>query len=832
MTYPILKFGRFLLLPINNEKEAMSVLSSDTSNVKEIKRLSLFLKKLSSKYLLLIADEKEFNCDELSLRRLLRIAENQHAGIVYSDFIVRLKFQKRNELKFVSRTIPHSGGYNTPQPALGFIPVILRKGNNLLPHPLIDYQQGSIRDDFNFGPLLLFSCSAVKTALQKYGSLPSDANVALYDLRLKVSIDYPIFHVPEFLYTVEDRKAKHIKTGNDLLENHFAYAATGNIVQQKKLEKAATNYLKLTGAYLKARTQKAPRTNDFIPVEASIIIPVLNRKKTIKDAIQSALAQKTNFDFNIIIVDNHSTDGTTDAIKKLARKNDKIKNIIPERYDLGIGGCWNEAVYSSYCGRYAIQLDSDDLYSSSKTLQKIVDTLRRGNYAMVVGSYTIVNERLKKTPPGLIAHKEWTQANGHNNALRIHGLGAPRAFNTAVIRKIGFPNVSYGEDYAVALRIAREYKIGRIYESLYLCRRWTDNTDAGLSVEKQNRNDFYKDELRSIEIKARQILNKNESGNRTFAKYPGGKQKSLIALCLNLLAEQKKSWPTLAYAYRELANVRKRSITCSDYKVYLQFNPQRAVSSGAAVDAESIKSRPCFLCQDNLPIEQKGVLYRDQYLILCNPAPIFDKHFTIVNLRHWPQIIDGNLIWLLNLAQDLSPDFAVFYNGPACGASAPDHLHFQMIQVNALPFLSELRELPPVREISSVRYSMGKGFDRSVIVMESKNADELTEQFMCLLKAAKKILVTNDEPLVNIMCTYTGDCWLLTIFLRQKHRPDAYFVEGENRIFISPGAVDMAGVIITPHMDDYNRLDCNTIRGIYREVSLPEDIMNIIMNEL
>ena len=789
------KYGRFLLLPVNNEKEAMSSWPADTSNIKEIKQISLFLKKLSSRYLLLITGEKEISFDKFSLRRLLRIAENKHAGIIYSDFI-------------------------------------LRKRNNLIEHPLIDYQQGSIRDDFNFGHLLLFSCPAVKSVLRKYGSLLSDASVALYDLRLKISIDYSVLHVPEFLYTVEDKKAKHIKSGNDRHKNHFAYAAAGNIVQQKKLEKVATNYLKLTGAYLKARTQKALRTNDFFPVEASIIIPVLNRKKTIKDAIQSALAQKTNFNFNIIVVDNHSTDGTADVIKKSAGKNEKIKNIIPERHDLGIGGCWNEAVYSSHCGRYAIQLDSDDLYNSKKTLQKIVDTLRKGNYAMVIGSYTIVNERLKKIPPGLIAHKEWTQANGHNNALRINGLGAPRAFNTAVIRKIGFPNVSYGEDYAVALRIAREYKIGRIYESLYLCRRWTDNTDAGISVEKQNRNDFYKDELRSIEIKARRILNKKESGNRIFAQYPGGKQKSLIGLCLNLLEEQKKSWPKLAYAYRELAQVRKRSVICGGYKVYLQFNPQRAVSSGAAVDAESIKSRPCFLCQDNLPGEQKGILYRNQYLILCNPAPIFDKHFTIVNLRHRPQTIDGDLIWLMNLAQDLAPDFAIFYNGPACGASAPDHLHFQMVPANALPFLNELKELPSVKEISSVRYCLGEDFDRSVLVLESKNAKALTEQLLNLLKIAQKILATNDEPLVNVICAYTENYWRLVIFLRQKHRPDAYFAEGENRIFISPGAVDMAGVIITPHLNDYNRLDCNTIRGIYREVSLPEDIMNIIMNEL
>jgi hypothetical protein len=328
------------------------------------------------------------------------------------------------------------------------------------------------------------------------------------------------------------------------------------------------------------------------------------------------------------------------------------------------------------------------------------------------------------------------------------------------------------------------------------------------------------------------MLNKKESGNRIFAQYPGEKQKSLTVLCLNLLADQKKSWPKLAYAYRELANVRTRSITCGGYKVYLQFNPQRAISSGAAVDVESIKSRPCFLCKDNLPSEQQGILYRNQYLVLCNPAPIFENHFTIVALEHQLQEITSSINWLLRLSTDLSPDYAVFYNGPACGASAPDHLHFQMIPVNALPFLSELRELPPVKEISSVRYSRGKVFDRSVIVLESKNADELTKQFMCLLKAAQKILATNDEPLVNVICTYIGNCWRLAIFLRQKHRPDAYSAEGKNRIFISPGAIDMAGVIITPHLDDYNRLDCNTIRDIYQEVSLPEGMMNTIMNEI
>jgi glycosyltransferase involved in cell wall biosynthesis len=521
------KFGRFLFLAVNSKKEAIGVWPTQLTVPKEIRHLSPFLKKLSSRFLFVVDSQKEIKLSTNSINRLFTIAEEKRAGIIYSDFI-------------------------------------WKKGNNLIHYPLIDYQLGSIRDDFNFGHLFLFSGNVIKAALQKYGNLPSDANIALYDLRLKVSIDYPVFHVPEFLYTVTDKKVKSLKDKSDGVENHFAYAAAKNIIQQKKLEKAATNYLKLTGAYLEARTQKAPRTNDSFLVEASIIIPVLNRKRTIRGAIQSALTQKTNFDFNIIIVNNHSTDGTTGIIKKLTEKNKKIKHIIPERHDLGIGGCWNEAVFSPYCGRYSIQLDSDDLYSSTRTLQKLVDVLRKGNYALVVGAYSLVNQRLEKIPSGLINHKEWTKTNGHNNLLRVNGLGAPRAFDTSIIHEIGFPNVSYGEDYAVALRISREYQIGRIYKSIYLCRRWRENTDTSPSIEKQNRNDFYKDELRTMEIKARQILNKKkkELENITFAKYPREKQKSLTSLCLNLLEEQKKSWPGLAHSYQELANVRTRSISC------------------------------------------------------------------------------------------------------------------------------------------------------------------------------------------------------------------------------------------------------------------------------
>ncbi|MFZ1037605.1 MAG: DUF4922 domain-containing protein [Smithella sp.] len=791
------KFGRLILLPFNNEIEALGIWPSDMRHVKEIKNLSSYLKKLSCKYLLLITDKEKITCDALSLRCLLKTAEKKRAGITYSDFI-------------------------------------RQKGNNLVPNPLIDYQQGSIRDDFNFGHLLLFACPAVKSALQKYGSLPAEVDAALYDLRLKISIDHELIHVPEFLYTVSIKKQKIIKISGRQTEAHFAYVAKENFIRQKKLEKVATNYLRRIRAYLPSRIKNTNKEQDAFQWKVSVVIPVLNRKKTIADALASALGQKTNFPFNVIVVNNHSTDGTTEILNKFVEKYPHVHQIIPSRRDLGIGGCWNEAIYSPHCGRYVVQLDSDDLYSSPQTLQKIVNALRRGRYAMVVGSYTLVNERLKTIPPGLIDHREWTQKNGHNNLLRVNGIGAPRAFDSSVIRQIGFPNVSYGEDYAVALRITREYKIGRIYENLYLCRRWKNNSDTGLSMEKQNLNDFYKDKLRTAEIKARILTNKKElslDGQRRFAEFSGGEDLSLPMLCRSLFDAQKKSWPKLAEACRNLVSLRLRKLS-GGYKIYLQYNPARAVNSGASVDSESIKNRPCFLCENNLPAQQLGVLYRNQYLILCNPAPIFEKHFTVVCLRHEPQEIASSINWLLQLGADLSPDYSVFYNGPACGASAPDHLHFQAIPQNVLPFLRELKKLSPVENNSFVRYSRWDEFDRSVVVLDGKNARELAEQFLHLLAAAKKILKINYEPMVNVICDYAGRRFRLFVFLRQKHRPEAYFAKGENRIFISPGAVDMAGIIITPLLDNFNRLDYNAIRGIYREVSLPEGMMDSIVKEL
>jgi len=359
-----------------------------------------------------------------------------------------------------------------------------------LGHPRIDYQRGSIRDNFDFGPVVGVSVQAARQSeidsAWKWGGL--------YDLRLRISEKHPIVRIPEPLYSASTVDAR--PTG----QKQFDYVDPRNRDYQIEMERIATAHLERIGACLPPRFDQVPAT-DRASVKASVVIPVRNRERTILDAVQSALAQTADFDFNVIVVDNHSTDRTTEILRGVV--DTRVKHIVPERRDLGIGGCWNEALHSSDCGQYAIQLDSDDLYINDTVLSRIVAELEAGPYAMVIGSYTMVDFSLKTIPPGLIDHREWTRENGRNNALRINGLGAPRAFNTSVLRRIGFPNVSYGEDYAVALRISRDYEVGRIYESLYLCRRWEGNSDSALPLEVANRYDLYKDWLRTIEIQAR-----------------------------------------------------------------------------------------------------------------------------------------------------------------------------------------------------------------------------------------------------------------------------------------------------------------------------------------
>lgn len=427
--------------------------------------LRQILTKTSTEYFLFVMQSQEIQLGQAALERMIGVMEQTSAGMCYADYF---------EIKNGGRT----------------------------EHPVIDYQFGSIRDGFDFGSLMFFSSPAIRSSLKKYGEM-HDVDVAgLYDLRLKVSVDHSLFHIQELLYTKVEPDLR--LTGEKL----FDYVNPRNQAVQKEMEKVATRHLKNVDAYLAPEFKSVPKFDTTFPVEVSVVIPVKNRESTIADAVQSVLQQKLDVSFNIIVVDNHSSDGTTEVLSELASRHPSLKHIIPLRHDLWIGGCWNEAIFSEHCGRYAVQLDSDDIYSGPDTLQKIFDAFRSRDYAMVIGSYKLVNMKLEEIPPGVIDHKEWTPENGRNNALRINGLGAPRAFNTALLRQVRLPNVSYGEDYAVALRLSREYQIGRIYEPIYLCRRWEGNTDAALSIEKANRNDFYKDKIRTIEMLARQRMNR------------------------------------------------------------------------------------------------------------------------------------------------------------------------------------------------------------------------------------------------------------------------------------------------------------------------------------
>jgi len=425
------------------------------------------LRKIKTEFAVVLTQALDLELGRTSLARLLQVAKQTGSGIVYSDF---------HEMKSGTRQ----------------------------QHPTIDYQLGSVRDGFDFGGLIVYSTRAIKKAFHQYGKIAKVRWAGWYDLRLKVSIDHHVMHVPEFLYTKGEKDLR--KSG----EKQFDYVDPRNLASQKEMEAVFTKHLKNIGAYLKPNFKKVPKSAESYPVEASVIIPVRNREKTVGDAVQSVLSQKADFSFNVIVVDNHSTDQTTKILSELCKKNPSLRQLIPARKDLEIGGCWNEAVMSDHCGRYAIQLDSDDIYSGPDTLQKIVDEFRTGDYAMVIGSYKLVNKELQEIPPGLIDHKEWTPENGRNNALRINGLGAPRAFQTVLLRQDLLPNVSYGEDYAIGLHLSREYRIGRIYEPLYLCRRWEGNTDAALTIEKSNKNDLYKDRVRTMEILARQAMNRGK----------------------------------------------------------------------------------------------------------------------------------------------------------------------------------------------------------------------------------------------------------------------------------------------------------------------------------
>lgn len=679
-------------------------------------------------------------------------------------------------------------------------------------HPVIDYQSGSLRDDFDFGSLWCIKAQA----LADYIAQPDREEyqfAALYDLRLYLSRVGEIFHLNEFLYSEAELDTR--KSG----EKQFDYVNPRNREVQIEMEKACTQHLGKVGALIDTTFYRQPDfgEQDF-EYEASVIIPVFNREKTVADAVKSALGQKANFKFNVIVVNNHSTDRTGEILDEL--KADNLIQIVPERTDLGIGGCWNEAINSSFCGKFAVQLDSDDLYSSPKTLQKIVDAFYKQKAAMIIGSYRMCDFDLNTLPPGLIDHKEWTDENGCNNALRINGLGAPRAFFTPLVRQIQFPNTSYGEDYALGLAFSRRYRIGRIYDELYLCRRWGGNSDAALSVEKVNANNLYKDRLRTMELKARQHLLQGKADIM---------EDSSISRFFNL---QLEVWTDARHRFRDLKHVETRQF--SD-QLKLQWNPARIVSTGAKIDKKTLGERPCFLCDKNRPKEQMSKQIDEKFHLLVNPFPILPVHFTIPARKHQPQLIYKNYGEMHRFIS-LHSDLMVFYNGPKCGASAPDHLHFQAGTNGILPLqtnwqrlsrnLTDIISLNDEEKISVVRDFIVPAF---VIISKSAESDEAL--FRRLYKAMPQ-RGDETEPMMNIISWRKGEEFISVVIPREKHRPEAYFAEGDAQFVVSPGALDMSGLIITPREEDFRKLTEEKALSLLQECGVSEEKMNAIIAKL
>ncbi|MBJ2187032.1 MAG: glycosyltransferase family 2 protein [Muribaculaceae bacterium] len=447
------------------DQEAKSVLGCDLIHVDSLNS-SATMKKIAEAadcdLILLYTKFDTLVPGYLALERLARLAADSKAGMLYADSYTVVDGVKSNA-------------------------------------PVIDYQFGSLRDDFNFGSMLIFNTVDFKKAAS---GITADYKAAgLYDLRLRLSRIAPIVHVNEYLYT--DIAAPRQETGEAI----FSYVDPKNRGVQIEMEAACTDHLKAIGGYLAPKFDTIEFDKGDFEYEASVIIPVRNRVRTIRDAIRSVLGQKTDFPFNLIIIDNHSTDGTSEAIEEFAG-DPRVIHIIPERDDLGIGGCWNVGVNHPKCGKFAVQLDSDDVYADENTLAKMVGAFYEQNCGMVVGTYMLTDIDMNMIPPGVIDHKEWTPENGRNNALRINGLGAPRAFYTPMLREIHVPNTSYGEDYALGLAFSRHNQIGRVYDVVYLCRRWDDNSDHALDIVKTNNNNLYKDRIRTWELQARCAMEK------------------------------------------------------------------------------------------------------------------------------------------------------------------------------------------------------------------------------------------------------------------------------------------------------------------------------------
>ena len=748
-------------------------------NVTSTKAMLDIAKQAEAEYVLLSLKPTKLQLGYYALERMLRVAHDSGAAMVYCDHY------------------SVADGETTK-------------------HPVIDYQWGSLRDDFDFGQIVLIKTSLLK---EWADSTPADYKFAgFYDLRLFLSRKGELFHINEYLYTeIElDTRLSGAK--------QFDYVNPRNREVQIEMEKAVTRHLDAIGALVDTTKYIDPDFNEQqFENEASIVIPVFNRAKTVADAVKSALSQKADFNYNVIVVDNHSTDGTTDILNELEKTNSHLIHIIPERTDLGIGGCWNVAISDNRCGRFAVQLDSDDIYSSENTLDTIVKAFHEQKAAMIVGSYRICDFELNTLPPGLIDHKEWTGQNGPNNALRINGLGAPRAFFTPLLRHIHFPNTSYGEDYALGLMFSRRYRIGRIYDELYCCRRWGGNSDASLSVEKTNANNLYKDRLRTMEVVARQNMQNNDKAN--------GDDSSLQ----RFFNRQLETWDDARLHFRDLQNVKTRDLSVGENTIRLQFNPARMVSTGAKIDQASLKKRRCFLCAENRPEQQIEVHIDNDFTLLVNPFPILPTHFTIPKNQHTPQSIRENIGEMYKVLTDY-PELMVFYNGPKCGASAPDHMHLQAGSSGILPLQNEWqrlsRNLMEVAAYDDATISMVRGFVTSAIAVRSTTAEAGKKAFLKVYEAMPQ-REDETEPMMNIVAWKQADEFILVVIPRAKHRPDCYFEEDESRkVLVSPGALDMSGMLITPRPGDFEGLTGERAAAIIRECGISDEVAQDIANKI
>lgn len=680
------------------------------------------------------------------------------------------------------------------------------------PHPVIDYQLGSVRDDFDFGSLLMFRTDYLKRAINEIEAEKEYQHSALYALRLALSRYGELTHIREFLYTETEIDLR--KSG----EKQFDYVDPRNRQVQIEREEVFTRHLKKIGAYLKPGMMTVDLKEGEFSHEASIIIPVRNRARTINDAIRSVLEQETSFPFNLIIIDNHSTDGTSEIIEQYKNDN-RVIHLIPERTDLGIGGCWNLGINHPQCGRFAIQLDSDDLYSSPHTVQTIVDKFYKEQCAMVIGSYRMTDFTLQTLPPGVIDHKEWTDENGHNNALRINGLGAPRAFFTPLLRKIRVPNTSYGEDYALGLAFSRQYRIGRIYDVLYLCRRWEGNSDAALSIEKINQNNNYKDSLRTLEIKLRQAMNKKRQAGKLF------------------IENQLAKWQTARTNHEALNQIETRRFELAGNTITVQFNPARAVSTCAKVDKSSIEARKCFLCPENKPNEQDEIIISldEPFSLRINPYPILPGHLTISSLKHQDQVLADKTIRQLPgkliswLEEYFASGYVLFYNGAKCGASAPDHFHFQAVKQSDVPVIQQWERLmeTAVRE-TEIKTENGNTYSSFQItsyicpiqVFICNHSTDILPEMINQYLESLPLHEGESEPRYNLFAWQDKQRgFTMAYFPREEHRPACYTATGGEQLLVSPGALDMAGLLVTPRKEDFDKITESDITQIYKEVA-------------